>query len=317
MIGLGVKPAGLNPLTSVNLYKKIIIPTTLYGSELWYTASQSDFNTVNKHQHKIVKNIQGFPIRTRSDMCESMLGLHPLSAEIDKRKLVFLHKIMSLPSSAISRNIFYRKLFLYLSGSPTVNTGFIPDICHLLSRYKLTHILQLHDNLPSKYMWKKQVQTSVDAREGILWRQRIESDSEFNRFKCLHISITPCIVWKSSRTSVQLKLADFIAQLWVCLPDREHSICRLCNGITEDVLCHAIAECTFTMPLRDAFLDRVHRSVTSAAYNELELSHGECLLRKMIGGMLETYMLPESEDNSLRESFICVSQCFLTYFKHF
>ncbi len=197
MVGLGVKPAGLNPLTSTKLYKKIIVPTTLYGCELWNDVTQSDINTITRHQHKIVKKIQGFPVRTRSDICESMLGLQRLSAEIDKRKLVFLHKIMSLQSTSVSRNIFFRKLFWFLSGSPAVSRGFIPDVCNLLCRYRLTHILQLHVNLPSKYVWKHQVQSAVNSQESELWRQRLSTDCNFVRFRKLHTAIVPCILWKS------------------------------------------------------------------------------------------------------------------------
>ncbi len=61
MVGLGVKPAGLNPLTSTKLYKKIIVPTTLYGCELWNDVTQSDINTITRHQHTIVKKDSRLP----------------------------------------------------------------------------------------------------------------------------------------------------------------------------------------------------------------------------------------------------------------
>ncbi len=165
---------------------------------------------------------------------------------------------MSLQSTSVSRNIFFRKLFLFLSGSPAVSRGFIPDVCNLLCRYRLTHILQLHVNLPSKYVWKHQVQSAVNAQESELWRQRLRTDCDFVRFRKLHTAIVPCIVWKFPNTRTELKLADFIGQLWTCIPDSQHSVCRLCNGVTEDILCHAVAECICTSPFRDTFLDTIH-----------------------------------------------------------
>jgi hypothetical protein len=95
MIGYGVRPLALNLLTSVSLYKKIVIPAALYGGELWNTMTKADIDSVNRLQHYIVKRIQGFKTRTRSDMCELMLGLKKLCTEIDKIKLMFLHKILS------------------------------------------------------------------------------------------------------------------------------------------------------------------------------------------------------------------------------
>ena len=47
MIGLGVHPLGLNPITSKSLYQKVIMPCALYGSELWNGMSQNEINTVN------------------------------------------------------------------------------------------------------------------------------------------------------------------------------------------------------------------------------------------------------------------------------
>ena len=140
MIGYGVKPLGMNPITAISLYRKIILTSVLYGCEIWNNLSTTEINKIDKFQRYIVKRVQGLPVRTRTDMCESMLGLHPLSSEITIRKLLFLHKIISLPSDSICQMIFLRKLYLYLSGS-TITMGFIPDICHLLCEYNLQYIL--------------------------------------------------------------------------------------------------------------------------------------------------------------------------------
>ena len=101
-------------MTCISLYQKIVIPTILCGSEIWNHLSAAELDKVNRTQRRIVKNIQGFPLRTRTDICESMLGLHPLSTEIVKRKLMFLHKIMSLSADTIPSQIFFRSLFLYV-----------------------------------------------------------------------------------------------------------------------------------------------------------------------------------------------------------
>ena len=115
MIGFGVNPTGLNPMTCISLYQKIVIPTILCGSEIWNHLSAAELDKINRTQRRIVKNIQGFPLRTRTDICESMLGLLPLSTEIVKRKLMFLHKIMSLSADTIPSQIFFRRLFLYVT----------------------------------------------------------------------------------------------------------------------------------------------------------------------------------------------------------
>lgn len=154
MASQGVHPKGVNPLVSSSLYLKIVIPTVLYACELWNDISQSDVANLNKFQHLIAKKIQGFPIRTRSDIAESMLGLFRITSLIDKQKLVFLHKILSMPNFCITKDIFLRKYVLYLNCRSLVASGFIPDVCNLLVKYNLTCILNQYladpRSLPSK-----------------------------------------------------------------------------------------------------------------------------------------------------------------------
>ena len=151
---------------------------------------------INKLQHYIVKSIQGFHVRTRSDMCESMLGLFRLSFEIDKRKLMFIYKILSLPSHAVSKNIFLRRYFTYISLLNNNAKGFIPDICRLLLRYNLEDIINtfiLSQKLPSKYEWKKVVKMKVSQLEHSLWQDRLRK-YDFARFKVLQTGSCPAVI---------------------------------------------------------------------------------------------------------------------------
>ena len=116
------------------------MPCALYGSELWNGMSQNDISTVNRLQHFIVQTIQSFHIRTRSDMCESMLGLNRLSSEVEKRKLMFLHKILNISTNSISQKLFIRKYVMFVSDFNSVKLGFIPDVCSLLLKYELNWV---------------------------------------------------------------------------------------------------------------------------------------------------------------------------------
>lgn len=108
---LGVKPIGINHKLSTSLYKNIVTPTKLYGCEIWNGLSHSDSECIAKHQHTVVKCIQGLRRRTRSDICESILGIHRLSAKIDKRKLMFLHKLLTSHNSTICQTFYLENCF--------------------------------------------------------------------------------------------------------------------------------------------------------------------------------------------------------------
>ena len=100
-------------------------------------------NQLHRVQHLFVKSIQKFHIRTRSDIYDSMVGLNPIYAEIDKRKLLFLGKLCTMPVETLTKSIFRRRIFDFIhrneSGRPCFS--FIADKYNILQKYDLTEIL--------------------------------------------------------------------------------------------------------------------------------------------------------------------------------
>ena len=62
----------LNPMTVSHLYKSVVLPSVLYGCELWNGISCQDLQKLNTFQHFICKDILKLPRRCRSDICESL-----------------------------------------------------------------------------------------------------------------------------------------------------------------------------------------------------------------------------------------------------
>jgi len=153
----GLHPYGLTPITPISLYKKIVIPIALYGSELWNNMSSSEMGIANKLQHYIVKKIQGFPRKTRSDICESMVGFYKLFFDVIIRKLLFLHKKLSLDINSTTTNILVRRYMQFVTDI-TVTFGFIPYACNILCKYGLhcfvSNALISCSSMPSQYCWK-------------------------------------------------------------------------------------------------------------------------------------------------------------------
>jgi len=119
----------------------------------------------------------------------------PTPIQIEYRKLLFLHKLMSLPSGSVSRDIFIKKLILFINDQSCATLGFIPDICKMLFKYDLHDIVNnllspLHV-IPSKYEWKSRVKSSILRCETELWDQRMAASIDFIFFRILHPTIEP------------------------------------------------------------------------------------------------------------------------------
>ena len=72
----------LLPLTLVKLYKAIVLPSALFGCELWTNVSDTEYKMLEKMQRFCAKYIQNLGRSTRSDMCVPMLGLMSLFKHI-------------------------------------------------------------------------------------------------------------------------------------------------------------------------------------------------------------------------------------------
>ena len=85
-----------------------------FRSYVWNNLSQTESFELSRFQRCVAKQIQGFFMRTRTDICESMLGIHPVSSKMIIRKILFLHKRLSLPSDSVSQQILFKKAEIVL-----------------------------------------------------------------------------------------------------------------------------------------------------------------------------------------------------------
>lgn len=292
----------LNPLTLTKLYKSIVIPSALYGCETWSQMTTSDILEIDKLQHYYVKKIQYLPNQTRSYMCESLLGLPKLSYEIDKRKLYFLQKLIVMPESTITKQIFLRRLFTYLQDiTDRTPLGFIPDIMVILQKYNLMnyiHEYSLNHTFPNTSAWKKIVKNTLFRFETTNFKQTLQTDDDFVRFKEVHDIIRPSILWQTVTTTAELKLMHFIIKCLVLIPKQEIQICPKCDRDYQDPLKHIVMSCTATVNIRTSLWDYIvdtlspNCSVTLCSLDNEEFLH--VLLGKRLAVLEDEF--PEQKD---------------------
>ena len=113
----------------------------MYGCETWKNLTITDLKHLEQFQHLSCKMFLRIPKRTRSGMCESILGLTRITSEIHKQKLLFLQKLTSLPSNFTAKQVFTHRLAHYMV-CPHTSTGYFPDIKSILTRYDLDIFLE-------------------------------------------------------------------------------------------------------------------------------------------------------------------------------
>ena len=297
----------LNPITLTKLYKSVVIPSALYGCETWYQMTASDFNELEKFQHYCVKKIQCLPMKTRSYMSESLIGLSNISFEIDKRKLFFLERLIRLPENSASKQIFIRRLFAYLNNiTDRAPLGFMPDIVTLLARYDLSSYLEKYIadySFPATAIWKRTVKFALFQHQVKSFQLAMESDTDFIRFKKIHDFIKPSILWQAASTPAEVKLMHFTIKCLVLIPREVTEVCRNCGIVFTDPLSHITTSCIATLNVRTTFWDYIVDTLSPSCSVFLSGLHNEEFLHILLGKQLPT-IVEEFHDRKAYFSFV-------------
>ena len=80
---------GLHPITALQLYTSIALPRMLYGAEIW-CITNTELKMFERAHRRILRTIQGLPIRCPKESIGTLLGCSTISDLITYKKLSFL-----------------------------------------------------------------------------------------------------------------------------------------------------------------------------------------------------------------------------------
>ena len=101
LVGSGLHPSNINPLTIVKTFQSVCLPRGLYGCELWSNITSREIHMLEVTLRFCAKYMQHFIKRSKTDIVLACLGITDTLSEIDKRKLLFLRRLCVSPHSAI------------------------------------------------------------------------------------------------------------------------------------------------------------------------------------------------------------------------
>lgn len=277
----------INPLTSLKLYKSVVQSTFLYGCELWNNLTQTNIKEIEKFHHYCLKKIQYLPVHTRSAMTEALLGLGSLNSEIEKRKLLFFHKISKMTETCMTKKIFLRRLFLYTQSiNNSSQLGFVPDLFNILNKYHLLQYLYSFMNyveLPPKSSWRRIIQKAIHDYEKNRIHSVMSNNPDFIRFKSIHSAYKPYHIWKIPSHPAELKLIQFIVRCTTLVPLTLNHVCPHCNRNFRDTLCHIVTSCESTLDIRNAFMEYIVDNYTPQFSVSITSLDNEELLQFLLG----------------------------------
>ena len=257
IVNCGIFEGGLHPLTAKHLYETIVLPRALYGCELWSNLLDSEINTLEIAHRFCLKIIQSIPRLSRTDIVLSSLGMLPIEAEIDKRKLVFFGQLCRLDIDTTVKRLFIHRLCEY-NNCPSRIRGFIPDLFGIFQKYRLNDTLTTFCStgiFPSKYTWKRLVNSKINIKHASLLESRVLADVTMCDYSIIQSlsEVKPCTIWLVSRSNRDLlRLSQATVKLTVLLFSKPYICkCRQCQRLTDNIALHLAFFCDRTVEIRN------------------------------------------------------------------
>ena len=115
------------------LYRALFLSTVLFNSSTWSNLRKKDLDSLKTLQLKFLKRIVGVASSTCNAFVYLELGVLPINFEIEKRQLMYLHRILQLESTDPVWKLFWELVQMNDAGEKNWWTGVKP----LLHKYKL------------------------------------------------------------------------------------------------------------------------------------------------------------------------------------
>ena len=257
LMRMGARYGGLNPVIAVGLWRRIGIPRMVYGCELWQL-NRSDISELEKVQNIMVRVMQGFLPGTSGFASRGLLGLLTIEAEIDKRKLYFLGRLILMSHGIPCRKIFLVRLIKWKWNRTSKLKGFIPDIVRILHKYDLMDTLKeyiLWDRFPSKHLWKKIVKEHVHEHHNVIWQDKINCHEQLTLFAEVHPDngVSPWWLLANNNPDYHQQINDVLRLLSgsfqikgkrVNKPETYSDYCDICSKDYVNPIEHSLLHCS-------------------------------------------------------------------------
>ena len=126
--------------------KTLCLAKSIYGYELWNALSSNELLALERAFRFSIKNIQGLPKRTRTNICLGLTGTTSIESIIDMYKLYFLCHLQQTSTWTLVYKVVTSRLLCFKNKCVQTAFGFIPDIHRIMCKYQLlNHVTEFSD----------------------------------------------------------------------------------------------------------------------------------------------------------------------------
>ena len=302
-----VKPNGLNPLTSANIWNKIGLPSFIYGCELW-TLNSTNLCEIERVQKYVAKSIQSLPIRTHDEIARGLIGWATMESIIDSRKLSYIGRIIRKPPGSVVKQVFMTRAYDFITANAERKIkmkGFIPDVFKICKKYEMFEYIDIYlkgGTFPAKRQWASIYKHNVKSAEREVWLQNMQMKDDCPLASLSIIGPHPHILYKIAKSDITIQHSCTESIKLLAIPlSTNNPVCSRCGAIMVYRPVHVLMECSFLNVYRQLLWDDIVDLLDVSFSVDLFQKDDLCALSIMLGGFWDMY--PDIEKD-IYSSFI-------------
>ena len=240
---------GLSPTTCATIWKGMLVPSMLYGCEVWGHIPIKEQQIFESVQNRIARHIQGLHKRTHREIVRGLLGWHTIAGTVDQCKLNFIYRLMSLPHNSVIKHVFLSQIYMIIlmPASDTSKKSLTYDLWSVVIKYDLCTYAFSYlagGSLENKSQWKMLVRAAISTQEESKWIDGLQQKGA-KRFLQNHQHLTTHPIYKALRYQPQNKIPLVNLVKLLAFPEKcREEQCGHCHGIYTDTVHHYVMDCT-------------------------------------------------------------------------
>ena len=202
--GIGVRRGGLTMATCSFIYWTVIVPTTLFGCELWIT-NDTKLDAIDEFQNYVGKRVQRFHPRIPNSCSTYGLGWMSLKRIIQVKKLMFIRTILVMEDGSVPKTIFCERAKFYLnnvrycSGNTQSSPVFdMLNVCTIFGFLEIVKDMVTKQHFYPKITWREMIWRKGWELEDIYWQIESRLHRSLNLLKAVNNEIRYLIWWSIS-----------------------------------------------------------------------------------------------------------------------